>query len=168
MNTMGSVPSEAQFDAMGDAIQHRAIRADQRRHRRSVGIVASVAVATMITGVGAVVLATTEMQRDVTYCYQDADTRSAFTQVGTPSDLSAVPSDDRVAAAELALEKCAAVWRIGFFDTDGVPETDGRVYPVPELQLCVRSDGVSAVLPRHEFAGSDAAFCDELGLAAPW
>lgn len=44
---------------------------------------------------------------------------------------------------------------------------DRTVYPVPDLQLCLRSDGVPAVLPRNGFTGTDAAFCDRLGMSLP-
>ncbi len=167
MNTTETMPTEAEFEAMGGAIQHRAMRANRRRHRRNVGIVASVATAALLSGTGAVVLATTAMQQAVTYCYQAADLGSVYTQVATPTDVRDAQGRPVEAAVGEAVDKCASVWRIGFFETGGVPENDGKSYPVPQLQLCVRPDGVSAVLPRDSFTGSDAAFCNELGLAQP-
>ena len=167
MNTTQNIPTESEFDALGNTILHRANRADQHRRRRSIGIIASIAAAAVLTGTGAVVLATTEMQRNVTYCYQYADLGSAHTQVGNPTDLRDAQGRVVDAAVGDAVDKCAAVWRIGFFETAGVPAKNSRVYPVPDLQLCMRSDGVPAVLPRDGFTGTDSAFCHNLGLALP-
>ncbi len=164
---MDEVPTEVEFDEMERAILRRSRLADRQRRRRNVGIVASVAVAGVIAGTGAIMLATTEMQRYVTYCYAAADLDSHFTQIGTPMEVRDRDGRALTPAIGDAVEKCAAVWRIGFFQNDGAPTDDGRTYDVPDLQLCMRADGVAAVLPRDGFTGSDSAFCEDLGLALP-
>ena len=165
--TTGHIPSEAEFAALEGAILDRAAKVDRNRRRRNVGIGAAVAAAAVLTGTGAVLLANTEMRELTTYCYGSADLGSLHTQVGTPTEIRDDSGRAIPAAVADAVDKCAAVWRIGFFAHDGVPVDDGRVYDVPDLQLCVRPDGVSAVLPRGDDTGTDSAFCSGLGLSAP-
>lgn len=167
MNTGDLIPTDAEFEAIEGKILQRAQQADRHRRRRHVGIGAAVAAVAVLGTTGAVVLASAELRENTTYCYQAADLGSRSTQVGSPTDVRDAQGRPIESAIADAVDKCAAVWRIGFFEGDNPPVDDGKVYDVPELQLCVRPDGVAAVLPVEGFAGSNEKFCTDLGLSLP-
>ena len=161
------MPTDADFDAMGTRILRRTEQVDRKRHHRRAGIGAVVVAATVLSGTAAVVLATTAQRENSAYCYQAADTDSRSAQVGTPTDIWDAQGRPVESAIGDAVEKCAAVWRIGYFESEEPPVDDGATFDVPELQLCIRSDQVAAVLPTGSFTGTDEAFCNELGMVAP-
>ena len=167
MSITDYIPTDAEFAELEERILGRAARSDRNRRRRQLVIAAGAVVAVAATGIGAVVFATSEMREVTTYCYASADLSSLSTQVGTPTDIRDDDGNVVPSAVADAVDKCAAVWRIGFFANNGVPLDDGKVYAVPDLQLCMRPDGVPAVLPRTDLTVTARAFCDGLGLQLP-
>lgn len=167
MHTSDAMPTDADFDTMGERILRRTEQVDRKRERRRIGIGAVVVAATVLSGTAALVLATTAQQETTAYCYHAADADSRSTQVATPDEVWDAQGRPIESVIGDAIEKCAAVWRIGFFESEQPPVDDGTIYEVPELQLCIRSDQVAAVLPTGSFIGTNEAFCNELGLVAP-
>jgi len=139
-------------------------------HHRLVAVGAAAVILAGTGGTAWVTLATQEMRSHTAYCYAQADANSRFTQVGSPSNatgsdgtpVSLSAPQDRFTAA---VDNCAAVWSIGFFESATPPKDDGSTYAVPNLLACVRSDQVPAVFPRDRSDGlTDQEFCRDLGL----
>jgi len=192
-------PTDDDFDRFEERLLHTVDTQLVQRRRRHRGVVAA-ATALLLAGGGVtawVTLATPELRGLSTYCYSEASTDSAFTQVGSPTDRIA---DDGTATslppvvdpAAAAVVNCRAVWAIDFFGP-GAPAGDapapgagstavptGSATPtppappvptVPALQACLRPDGVYAVfpvLPGAENADDPDAFCAAVGLQPPY
>ena len=198
-------PTDGDFDRFEERLFHTiAVTQAQRMHRHRAVIAASAAL--LLAGGGAtawVTLATPELQDTSAYCYAAADTGSAFTQVGSPSDQMAddgtvSPVSAPADPVDAALSNCAAVWAIDFFgppgsestarNTAGSTEagtndtgtndtgtndtgTNGTGVGVPELQACLRPDGVISVFPVPPGDGNvddPDAFCAVVGLQPPY
>lgn len=190
-------PTGDDFDRFEERLL-RTIDTQQRHRSRRHRAVLGAAAVLLVAGGGAtawVTLATPELRTQSAYCYAEANTDSAFTQVGSPSDQIApdgtvttlAPVVDPAAAA---LSNCASVWAIDLFGTGpfagftprsdpgdpaGAAEpSEPRAVPSgrrPDLQACLRPDGVYSVfpVPGTELTGAGAdAFCAALGLQPPY
>lgn len=190
-------PTGDDFDRFEERLL-RTIDTQQRHRRRRHRAVLGTAAVLLVAGGGTtawVTLATPELRTQSAYCYAEANTDSAFTQVGSPSDQ--IAPDGTVATlapvvdpAAAAVSNCAAVWAIDLFgtgpDAGFTPLSDpgdpaGTAEPSepsavpsgrrPDLQACLRPDGVYAVfpVPGTELTAADAdAFCAALGLQPPY
>lgn len=194
-------PDSAVFDRIEHTLFDR-IEGSQRARGARHRLVAAASAVVLLGAGGAawVALATPQLRATSTYCYAAADTSAPFTQVGSPGDsfddqgnATPVPYPaDRFAAA---LDNCAAVWGVGFFEgsfngdaADNYSsesyssESEGQVddadeRSVPNLTVCVRPDQVPAVFPRYAEPAtstgsessleSDRDFCLDLGLTSP-
>lgn len=137
------------------------------RHRLLAGAIALTVAASGT--IAAVTVANQTMQSQTAYCYSEPSVDSRYTQVASPSTVTTpdgeeltITTDDRIAAA---VEKCAAVWRVGFFDSLNAPVDDWVDSDVPPLIACVRPDQVPAVFPRGPSAASDLEFCRGIGMS---
>ncbi|PXA67735.1 hypothetical protein [Cryobacterium arcticum] len=171
-------PTDDDFDRFEERLLHTVETQLVQRRRRHRGIVAA-ATALLVAGGGVtawVTLATPELRSLSTYCYSEASTDSAFTQVGSPTDRIA---DDGTATslppvadpAAAAVSNCQAVWAIDFFGPAAPTSPAPPAPTVPALQACLRPDGVYAVfpvLPGAETADDPDAFCAAVGLQPPY
>lgn len=134
---------------------------ERHRRRRTVATISlSVLVGASLTG-GAVALIASQEERGYSaYCYSGSTTDSAFTQATIPEPIDKATGEGSQREAADILELCSAMWSSGVIGQEKSPDDpNAHLYPVPELQLCVRDDGVSAVFPSRE-----AGICEELGL----
>lgn len=120
-------PTDDDFHRFEERLLHTVDTQLVQRRRRHRGILAA-ATALLVAGGGVtawVTLATPELRSLSTYCYSEASTDSAFTQVGSPTDRIA---DDGTATslppvvdpAAAAVSNCQAVWAIDFFGLGAV------------------------------------------------
>ncbi|WEO75724.1 hypothetical protein BJQ94_09970 [Cryobacterium sp. SO2] len=179
------IPTDDDFDRFEERLLHtlEAQRVQRRSRHRAV---AATATALLLAGVGGtawITLATPELRSLSAYCYAEASTDSTFTQVGSPTDQidgdgTVTPLAPVVDPAAAAVENCASVWAIDFFGTgtsglSTVPSGGGET-PAPaspDLQACLRPDGVYAVFPvgsDNVNAGDPDAFCAAVGLQPPF
>jgi hypothetical protein len=151
------IPTDDEFAALGARILERTIAVDRRRKTH---VAAGVGVAALATGgvaTGWAVLGTAEQQRDDSYCYYAADLDADRAKIVSPPSIdgnTSTPQPNEPA------EKCAALWRIGYFAENHHP-TGKTEYTVPDLQACLMPDGVVGVFPRK-----DEDVCDALGLGS--
>lgn len=115
-------PDITVFDRIENTLFDRIAGSERARGARHRLIAAASAVVLLGAGGAAwVALASPQLRATSTYCYAAADTSAPFTQVGSPSEsfddsgtATPVPYPaDRFAAA---LDNCAAVWNVGFFE----------------------------------------------------
>lgn len=191
-------PTPADFDRFEELLLQTVDTQLVRRRRHHRAIVAASAVLLLAGGTTAwVALASTELQSLSAYCYSEADTASAFTQVGSPTDqiapdgtiTSVAPVADPAAAA---VTNCAAVWAIDLFGTatndgfeplnddgtgagstlspTGPPAATAGPITIPRLQACLRPDGVYSVfpVPTGTVNTEPDDFCAAVGLARPY
>lgn len=120
----------------------------------------SVLVGASLTGGAVALIANQEERVYSAYCYSGPTTESVFTQATIPEPIDKVTGEGAPRGSADALELCSAMWRSGVIGQDQSPDDpNGNNYAVPELQACVRKDGVSAVFPSQ-----DIGICEDLGL----
>lgn len=132
------------------------VRRGRRRRDFLLGSAAGIGVTILVGGAAVLVTAPQEVRERQVWCYGQTDLSGA-PEVGQRA------LDDPVAdAARYAVDFCAAMWRAGIVAGDpGAAPTAGAQADAPALELCVRTDGTFAVVPRGE-ADDDrdnAAFC---------
>lgn len=160
-------PTNETLDRLFHDLQARIAQEGRRttlRHR--VGAFAAIGALTVgLTGGTIAVIQATSTEKSVSDCYSAADLSSRHTGVATPPEGGIVPVDLPAMAqrVNLAEDMCAAVWRIGFFESTEPPTGNGS-FPVPQLTTCILSDGRLGVFPSAQHG---AGTCTELGLAEP-
>ncbi len=132
-------------------------RMRRRARRRAAVFVGAGLVVAVATGAAVIALASPELRENAAYCYEDASENSRVQPVGDPSAVGG----DRV---DRAIELCRSVWRVGLIGVhgDGARPGDGRVYPVPDLFVCLQRDGTLAVFPQRP-----GVTCAALGRETP-
>ena len=194
-------PTNDEFDRFEERLL-RTIDSQQSHRRRRHRVALGGAAVLLAAGGGAtawVTLATPELRTQSAYCYAEASTDSAFTQVGSPTDQIAPDGTVSTLApvvdpAATAVSNCASVWAIDFFGSapyagftprsdSGFPATTAQPSDLgavpsgrrPDLQACLRPDGVYAVFPlpgtsrSTSLTADDAdAFCAALDLQPPY
>lgn len=152
------IPTDSEFDRIGQQVLVGARRADRRR--TALASVAAAGVLAVGAGGSIAALATANAytREHTAYCYAAADLGSPSAQVGTPARVVGPDGDIVEAVGATALDMCAAVWRAGVFSADRATPQDP-----PALALCVRPDGIAAVLPRASGVPAEG-FCESLGL----
>ncbi|WP_353808606.1 hypothetical protein [Agromyces sp. SYSU T00194] len=157
------LPTDQEFAAMRESVVNGVSAWERTRTRhRKVGVVCAVSIAAVATaGAAWAALASPQLRDDAVYCYSEANQSSVFATVVNPEAESPDGPEELDASA---IELCEAAWRAGVV---GQPaqSSEGVQFPVPELQACVRLDGVTAVFPSDD--RPEEEFCRELGLRAP-
>lgn len=134
-------------------------RARRRRGQTLAAISVSAVVGASLTAGAFVLIASQEERVYSAYCYSGETTESVYTQATLPEPIDSA-GDRSERTAPDALELCAAMWSSGVIGQEQSPDDpNAHRYPVPELQVCLRNDGVRAVFP-----SSDSEICEALGL----
>ncbi|GAB3617118.1 hypothetical protein GCM10027416_16750 [Okibacterium endophyticum] len=164
MSTPPSLSPERRAE-MREWVMRHVERRKRRRRRVAMAGVGVVGVAALVTAAW-VVIAPQLVQERWAFCYEEPSLDASHSE-GVRSE-----SDDLGDPVAHALDMCATLWATGIIGqpSTGEPPTGEKIYPVPELTLCVRTDQSLAVFPTGE-PGSSATdandFCSSLGLRAP-
>ncbi|GAA4481298.1 hypothetical protein GCM10023171_09550 [Microbacterium panaciterrae] len=150
-------PDNQDFDRLEAEFFTELKASSRRRTRRHRWVAGATALAiTLGAGTAWIVLANQHLRERATYCYAKADVNARYATVAA--------TDETTSAAGQAVDRCAGLWQIGYFDSASPASDDGRAHAVPTLEACVRPDGVYAVFPNTE--GDTSKFCERLGLTA--
>lgn len=143
---------------------------DGRRQRKTrlhrIVAFGTIGILALGTTAGAIVVTqATSAQMNMVDCYRSPDLNSEyFSSVYLPANEATevvTPVDDRTA---LAVDMCAAGWRIGTFETEPAERQPGQTFSIPELVACELRDSRIAVFPSEQPAEEQ---CHSLGLAVP-
>ncbi len=167
-HTILEPPSEADLDRL---LHNISTASTARARRRTVThrVTAIAGAAALVIGgtAGALVVAqASSTMMNTAECYAADDLASTHTTVAPATESGTVPSSAPSTKDQVSrgADMCAAVWRIGRFETYQPSSQDGKVFAVPQLVPCTLADGRVGFFPSEDPAG---AVCAALGLSEP-